>query len=92
MVAELLENQHFLSGAQSNPALVFWQAKAEETGVAPKLIATTSELDAIAQGNRDVPALHGWRAKVFGLDALRLAGGEIALSAEGGAIRVVDLT
>lgn len=71
---------------------VLLKAKAEETGVAPKLIATTSELDAIAQGNRDVPALHGWRAKVFGLDALRLAGGEIALSAEGGAIRVVDLT
>lgn len=70
---------------------VLLKAKAEETGVAPKLIATTSELDAIAQGARNVPALHGWRAEVFGRDALRLAGGEIALSAEGGAIRVVEL-
>ncbi|WBU60850.1 ribonuclease D [Paracoccus albus] len=70
---------------------VLLKAKAEQTGVAPKLIATTSELDSIAQGDRNVPALHGWRAEVFGQDALRLAGGEIALSAEGGAIRVVEL-
>ena len=70
---------------------VLLKAKAEETGVAPKLIATTADLDSIAQGARDVPALHGWRAEVFGSDALRLAEGRIALSAEGGAVRVVDL-
>ncbi|TKW66983.1 MAG: ribonuclease D [Paracoccus denitrificans] len=70
---------------------VLLKAKAEQNGVAPKLIATTADLDSIAQGSRNVPALQGWRAEVFGRDALRLAAGEIALSAEGGAVRVVDL-
>ncbi|MFD1795697.1 ribonuclease D [Paracoccus aurantiacus] len=83
-------------GQPGNAALgellrVLLKAKADLEGVAPKLIATTAELDAIAQGMRDVPALHGWRAEVFGRDALRLASGEIALSAEGGVVRVVEL-
>jgi ribonuclease D len=38
-----------------------------------------------------VPALHGWRFEVFGRDALRLKRGEIALSAEGSAVKVVPL-
>ena len=46
-------------------------------------------LDAIATGARDLPALKGWRAEVFGKDALRLANGEIALSARSGAVRIV---
>ena len=83
-------------GPPGNAALgellrVLLKAKAEAEGVAPKLIATTSDLDSIAQGARDVPALHGWRAEVFGRDALRLAEGRIALSAIGGAVQVVEL-
>ena len=65
------------------------QAKADAAGVAPKLIASSSELDAIATGVRDLPALSGWRAEVFGHDALRLAQGKIALSAQNGAVKVV---
>ncbi|MEF9602210.1 hypothetical protein O4J55_07620 [Paracoccus sp. PXZ] len=57
--------------------------------MAPRLIASAAELDAIASGARDLPALTGWRAEVFGRDALRLASGEIALSAQGGAVKVV---
>ena len=68
---------------------VLLKAKSEETGVAAKLIATSSDLDRIAAGKRDVPALTGWRADVFGRDALRLAKGEIGLTASGGAVRVV---
>jgi hypothetical protein len=45
---------------------------------------------AIAAGE-DAPAMHGWRNEVFGKDALRLKRGEIALSAEGGAVKVVPL-
>lgn len=79
---------------QVNPALadllrVLLKAKSEETGVASKLIASASDLDAIAGGERDLPALHGWRAEVFGTDALRLCRGEIALSAIGQQVRVV---
>jgi ribonuclease D len=79
---------------QVNPALadllrVLLKAKSEETGVASKLIAGASDLDAIAGGERNLPALQGWRAEVFGNDALRLCRGEIALSAIGQQVRVV---
>ncbi|MFD1480816.1 ribonuclease D [Paracoccus nototheniae] len=77
------------NAALSDLLRVLLKAKADAAGVAPKLIASASELDAIATGQRDVPALQGWRAEVFGRDALRLAGGEIALSAQGGAVKVV---
>ena len=81
---------------QVNPALadllrVLLKAKSEETGVASKLIAGASDLDAIAAGDRNLPALHGWRAEVFGNDALRLCRGEIALSAIGQQVRVVPV-
>ena len=68
---------------------VLLKAKSQETGVAPKLIASSADLDRIAAGKRDVPALHGWRAEVFGDDALRLAQGEVALTAQGGAVKLV---
>ncbi|PTV97643.1 ribonuclease D [Rhodobacter aestuarii] len=70
---------------------VLLKAKSEQAGVAAKLIATASDLDRIAAGKRDVAALSGWRKEVFGIDALRLAAGEIALTAAGGAVRVVQV-
>lgn len=81
---------------QVNPALadllrVLLKAKAEDEGVAQKLIATASDLDQIAAGERDVMALKGWRAEVFGNDALRLCNGELALKAKGQTVKVVEL-
>lgn len=81
---------------QVNPALadllrVLLKAKSESLGVAPRLIASASELDAIAAGNRTCTALTGWRAEVFGDDALSLCRGEIALAAKGHEVRVVRL-
>jgi ribonuclease D len=81
---------------QVNPALadllrVLLKAKCESLGVAPRLIASAADLDAIAAGQRDLPVLSGWRAEAFGNDALRLCKGEIALSAKGSAVRVVVL-
>jgi ribonuclease D len=81
---------------QVNPALadllrVLLKAKSESFGVASKLIASASDLDLIAAGQRDVPALSGWRADVFGQDAIRLCEGKIALAAKGNDIRTVDL-
>lgn len=71
---------------------VLLKAKAEQEGVAQRLIASSAELDAIAAGETErVPALTGWRHEVFGRDALRLRAGEIALAAEGGTVRVVPL-
>jgi ribonuclease D len=82
---------------QVNPALadllrVLLKAKSEELGVAARLIASAADLDAIAAGARDLPALHGWRREAFGEDALRLCRGEIALSAQGSDVRVIRLT
>ncbi len=79
-----------------NPALadllrVLLKAKTEEFGVASKLIATAADLDAISAGERDVPALTGWRRDVFGEDALRLCSGKIGLAAKGSQIVAVDL-
>ncbi|WGV17273.1 ribonuclease D [Fuscovulum ytuae] len=81
---------------QVNPALadllrVLLKAKSEQLGVAPKLIASASDLDAIAAGERNIEALKGWRAEAFGDDAMRLCRGEIALSAKGSEVRVVRL-
>ncbi|MEL6619208.1 MAG: ribonuclease D [Pseudomonadota bacterium] len=81
---------------QVNPALadllrVLLKAKTESAGVAAKLIASAADLDALAAGMRDVPALHGWRAEVFGEDALRLCEGRVALAAKGSSVRIIPL-
>lgn len=81
---------------QVNPALadllrVLLKAKSESLGVAPKLIASASDLDAIAAGERNLETLKGWRAEAFGDDAMRLCRGEIALSAKGNDVRVVRI-
>jgi ribonuclease D len=81
---------------QVNPALadllrVLLKAKAESLGVAPRLIASSADLDLIAAGERGLPALSGWRNEAFGEDAVRLCKGEIALSAKGNEVRVVRL-
>jgi len=80
---------------QVNPALadllrVLIKARAEETGVAQKLIATSADLDAIAAGKRDLPCLTGWRGELFGSDALRLCRGELALTAKGQQVKVIE--
>lgn len=81
---------------QVNPALadllrVLLKSKTEQSGVAAKLIAPSADLDGIAAGLRDAPALSGWRLEVFGADALRLCDGKIALAAQGQSVKVVDL-
>jgi ribonuclease D len=54
---------------------------AEEQGVAARIIASTEDLEKIAADDRaDVAALHGWRRKLFGEQALALKRGELALS------------
>ncbi len=53
---------------------------AEEQGVAARIIASTEDLERIAADDPDVPALRGWRRKLFGEQALALKRGELALS------------
>jgi ribonuclease D len=70
---------------------VLLKAKAEQYGVAQKLIATTSDLDMIAAGKEDIKAFSGWRNDVFGKDAMRLRDGQVALSSNGRNVVVVEI-
>ncbi len=81
---------------QVNPALadllrVLLKAKSESAGVAQKLIASAADLDMLASGRRDVPAMRGWRRKVFGEDALRLCEGRVGLALRGRNVDVIEL-
>lgn len=81
---------------QVNPALadllrVLLKAKTDNAEVAPKLIASSADLDALAGGQRDVPALKGWRREVFGKDALELCEGQVGLAVKGQRVVTVAL-
>jgi ribonuclease D len=68
---------------------VLLKAVAEEERVAPKIIATVDDLEAIAESDdADVPPLHGWRRSLFGDKALALKHGELGLSVKMGRVTV----
>ncbi|HZP09297.1 ribonuclease D [Methyloceanibacter sp.] len=70
---------------------VLLKARAGRHGVAPKLIATSDELEEIARsGDVDLPVLRGWRRKLFGDDALALKRGELALAIKDGEVTVLE--
>ncbi|MHA6288392.1 ribonuclease D [Maricaulis sp. CAU 1757] len=65
---------------------------AEDSDVAPRLLATTADLEQIAsQDEADVPAMKGWRRSVFGLPAQRLKNGELSLTLENGQVKVTEV-
>ena len=71
---------------------VILKARADEVGVAARLIAPTSDLDALAgEDAPDLPVLKGWRREVFGRDALRIKAGEVGLVAQPDGVRLFEL-
>ena len=63
--------------------------RARETGVAPKLIARSDDLEALAAGVReDLAILSGWRFDQFGRDALDLVEGRLAFTTENGRLKM----
>ncbi len=71
---------------------VLLKAVCEAEGVAPKIIATVDDLEAVADDDdAEVPALQGWRRTLFGEKALALKQGRLALSVESGRIVVRPL-
>ncbi|HYZ62607.1 MAG TPA: ribonuclease D [Acetobacteraceae bacterium] len=82
-------------GAKPSPALVsllkvLLAAKCEEHHVAPKLLASSEDLDRLAAEDApDLPVLNGWRREVFGDDALALKAGRITLGVEGKRVKLV---
>ena len=80
------------AGAVVELLKVLLKARAEEAGVASKLIATVSDLEQIANDDEaDTSALKGWRREAFGEDALKLKRGELALVLDGARVRVVEV-
>jgi ribonuclease D len=71
---------------------VLLKLRAEESGVAQRLLANSDELEAIALDDAaDVPALRGWRREIFGNDALALKRGAIALGVRNRRAAVIPL-
>ncbi|HEX7968694.1 MAG TPA: ribonuclease D [Stellaceae bacterium] len=69
---------------------VLLKLRAEENDVAQKLVADTEDLELIAADDAaPVRALQGWRAELFGRDALDLKHGRLALTAAGKRIKLV---
>ncbi len=80
------------AGAVVELLKVLLKARAEDAGVASKLIATVSDLELIANDDdAQTPALVGWRREAFGEDALKLKRGELALVLDGTRVRVVEV-
>ena len=59
--------------------------KSETFGVAPRLIASTNDLENLSLGkNNNLNCLKGWRLEIFGKDALEICSGKKAIKIEKG--------
>ncbi len=91
----LPKQKHSPEGAASASELlkVLLKRVSEKHGVAPKIIASSDDLDRIAAEaeNAEVPALSGWRRELFGDLALKLLDGGVALRFVDRKIEAVEL-
>lgn len=63
--------------------------RAKEIDVAPRLLARTDDLEALAAGQRkDLAILEGWRYDQFGHDALDLVEGRLGFTVKGGKLKM----
>jgi ribonuclease D len=75
------------NGATIELLKVLLKAVAEAERVAPKIIATVDDLEALAEDDHaDIAALKGWRRRLFGDKALALKSGRLSLSIDGGRV------
>ncbi len=62
----------------------------EQEGIAPKLVASSSDIDAIAESDdADIHLMHGWRRELFGNLALAIKRGEAVIGFARGRVRVL---
>ena len=63
----------------------------EKEGIAPKLVASSSDIEAIAEDDAaDVHMMHGWRRELFGNLALAIKHGEAVIGFNRGRVRVIE--
>jgi ribonuclease D len=92
---KLPELPNHREGPKPSPALVsllkvLLAAKCEKHDVAPKLVANSDDIDRLAAEDApDVACLKGWRADMFGHDAMALKAGKIALGVDGKRIKLI---
>jgi len=64
----------------------------DEGDVAPKLVASVSDLEMIAANDKaETTVLSGWRREIFGEKALALKHGKLALMCKKGKVQLMDL-
>ena len=81
--------RHGSNGAVLDLMKVLLKAVSDSERVAPKIIATVDDLEAIANDDgADVPALKGWRRTLFGEKALALKTGQLSLRMRDGKVTV----
>jgi ribonuclease D len=81
--------RHGGNGAVLDLMKVLLKAVSDSERVAPKIIATVDDLEAIANDDgADVPALKGWRRTLFGEKALALKTGQLSLRMRDGKVTV----
>jgi ribonuclease D len=93
--SEMPEIPGVREGPKASPALVsllkvLLAAKCEQFHVAPKLVANSEDIDRLATSDEpDVACVSGWRADVFGTDAMALKSGKLALGVEGKRVKLI---
>ena len=79
-------------GAVGDLLRVLLKSVSEQHGVAARIIATSDDIDAIVlDDHADVPALKGWRRKLYGDKALAIKHGRIGLAATAAGIVEIAL-
>ena len=67
-------------------------AKSEAHNVAPKLLASSEDIDRLAsEAAPEIAVLQGWRRELFGADALALKEGRIALGVDGKKVKLIGV-
>jgi ribonuclease D len=86
------QRQRSSVGATVELLKVLLKTVAEQEGVAPKIVATVDELEAIAESDSaDVAPLRGWRRQLFGEKALALKGGRLGLALRNGRVALMEV-
>lgn len=68
---------------------VLLKAKADQISVAPRVIASSSDLESLARGDMDSPVFEGWRMEYFGTDVKALMDGRLSLTVREGKLVIL---